>query len=50
MKLANRNLPNVWDEELPALVKAGWLRPLRKRREASAAGADGAVRSTTDNR
>src|SRR5436190_21530526 len=31
--------------ELPSLAKEGWLRPLRKRREASLAGADGVVGS-----
>src|SRR5438552_17277206 len=31
--------------ELPSLAKEGWLRPLRKRREASLAGADGHERS-----
>ena len=31
--------------ELPSLAKEGWLRPLRKSREASLAGADGVVRS-----
>src|SRR5439155_19911835 len=32
--------------ELPSLAKEGWLRPLRKSREASLAGADGVVRSS----
>src|SRR5438128_9854664 len=31
--------------ELPSLAKEGWLRPLRKSREASLAGADGHERS-----
>src|SRR5881396_2677041 len=32
--------------ELPSLAKEGWLRPLRKWREASLAGADGVVGSS----
>ena len=36
--------------EVPSLDKEGWLRPLRKCREASLAGADGVVGSTTDYR
>src|SRR6266568_1218260 len=32
--------------EVPSLDKEGWLRPLRKRREASLAGADGVVCSS----
>jgi len=30
--------------KVPSLVKEGWMRPLRKWREASLAGADGVVR------
>jgi len=36
--------------KLPSLAKEGWLRPSRKCCEASLAGADGVVGSTTDNR
>src|SRR6266567_1433991 len=34
------------ESKLPSLAKEGWLRPLRKRREASLAGADGVVCSS----
>src|SRR6266571_9007875 len=32
--------------QLPSLAKEGWMRPLRKRREATLAGADGVVCSS----
>src|SRR6266566_1290218 len=37
------------EQKLPSLAKEGWLRPLRKSGEASLAGADGVVRSSTDD-
>src|SRR2546430_7236477 len=36
----------IWKAEVPSLDKEGWLRPLRKCREASLAGADGVVGSS----
>ena len=38
------------NETVPSLVKEGWTRHQKKWREASFDGADGVVRSATDNR
>src|SRR2546425_7852213 len=43
------HLRGFLEQKLPSLAKAGWLRPLRKSGEASLAGADGVVRSSTDD-
>src|SRR5262245_34226231 len=42
-------LPNAAGEETPLLGKEGWTRHKEKCREATFEGADGVVRSTTDN-
>src|SRR5206468_10885178 len=57
--LLSAHVPHFWrrwalritgGKGTPLLGKEGWLRPLRKCREASLAGADGVVGSATDDR
>src|SRR5437870_2280231 len=44
-----KDYPRCQARTRASLAKEGWLRPLRKSGEASLAGADGVVRSSTDD-